>query len=86
LRQLVLLLPGHWVAHFEATSTSRQSIFDEQGEKVKRLLLPKTVHVIFLSGICYLLNLLKGFQNPVKKQLVLVARLKNFYLTVRKTC
>jgi len=38
--------------------------FDEQkGGKVKRL-SPKTVHTIFLSGICYLLN---GFQNPARK-------------------
>ena len=56
MKQLVL---GPGVAHFKASSR-RQSIFDEQGGKVKRL-SPKTVHTIFLSGICYLLN---GFQNP----------------------
>jgi len=38
-------------------------VFDKQGGKVTRL-SPKTVHTIFLSGICCLLN---DFQNPVKK-------------------
>jgi len=37
--------------------------FDEQGGKVKRL-SPKTVHTIFLSGICYLLNV---FSKSSKK-------------------
>jgi len=36
--------------------------FDEQGGKVKRL-SPKTVHTIFLSEICYLLNLPNGFSK-----------------------
>jgi len=40
--------------------------FDEQGENLQRL-SPKTVHTIFSSGICYLLNLLNGFQNPARK-------------------
>jgi len=77
LKQLVLS-PG--VAHFKASSR-RQSIFYEQGGKVKTL-SPKPVHTIFSSGIC---NLLNGFQSPAKNQL-LAARLKNFQLSVRKTC
>jgi len=73
LKQLVF---GPGVAHFKASSR-RQGIFYEQGGKVKRL-SPKTVHTIFLSGICCLLNLLNDFQNP--------ARLKHFQLTATKTC
>jgi len=59
LKQLVL---GPGVAHSKRRQEDKV-FFDEQGGKVKRL-SPKTVHTIFLSGICYLLNV---FQNPARK-------------------
>jgi len=59
-------------------------VFDEQGGKVKRLIITKNFSYNFFDRNLYLLTLLKGFQNPARKSAS--ARLKNFQLTVRKAC
>jgi len=62
LKQFVLGWPWCWP--FQSV-VKKTKYFDEQRGKVKRL-SPKTVRTIFLSGICYLLNLLNGSQNPAR--------------------
>jgi len=58
-------------------------LFDESGETVKRL-SSNTIHTISLLRICHLLNMLNGFKILLENQLA--ARLKNFQITVGKTC
>jgi len=77
--QSVRTCPYSWATgRNKPTSKRRQEdkvFFDEQRGKVK--IITKNCSYNFLSGICYLLN---GFK------ILLAARLKNFLLTVRKTC
>jgi len=58
----------------------KQSIFDEQGGKVKRL-SPKIVHTIFYQEFVTCSTVFK-----ILLENLLAARLKIFQLTVRKTC
>ena len=61
----------------------RKEFFDEEGEKFSPL---KMVGTNIWPGICYLLNLLNGFQNLARNENQLIVRLKHFQLKGRKTC
>jgi len=75
----LLVVSGPGVAHFEASSR-RQSIFDEQRGK-----LIDYHHNLFLQIFCQeFVACLTVFKILLEKQPA--ARLKNFQLTVRKTC